>query len=152
MTLKEKIAAAFAEVAQPGDDHITRCPYQCFECTAVAGFFKGKPWQDISVADARHYHGALNVFTPEAFQYYLPAFMFASIDNYDKHDIIPDSIRYHLEFNLEHREYFNVRMSKFSPAQKRVITEFLRQMEGRGAGSAEDAIGYLNEEEQPAAP
>ena len=77
-----------------------------------------------------------NVFTPEAFQYFLPAFMFASIDSYDKHDIIPDSIRYHLEFNLEHREYFNVRMSKFSPAQKRVITEFLRQMESRGAGSS----------------
>jgi hypothetical protein len=150
MTLKEKIAAAFADVPQPGDDTITRCPYQCFECTAVAGFFKGKSWQDIAVADARHYHGALNVFTPEAFHYYLPAFMFASIDSYDKHDIIPDSIRYHLEFNLEHRDYFNVRMSKFSPAQKRVITEFLRHMESRGAGSAEDAIGYLNEEEQPA--
>jgi hypothetical protein len=150
MTLKEKIAAAFADVPPPADDNITRCPYQCFECTAVAGFFKGKVWQDISIADARHYHGALNVFTPEAFHYYLPAFMFASIEGYDNHDIIPDSIRSQLEFNLEHRDYFDVRMSKFTPAQKRVITEFLRQMEGRGAGSSEDAIGYLNEEEQPA--
>ena len=35
-------------------------------------------WQDIAVADARHYHGALNVFTPEAFQYFLPAFMLST--------------------------------------------------------------------------
>jgi len=145
MTLKEKIAAAFADVPPPADENITHCPYQCFECTAVAGFFKGKRWQDISMADARHYHGALNVFTPEAFQYFVPAFMGASIEAYDKHDIIPDSIRYHLEFALEHREYFHVRMSKFSGTQRRIITDFLREMERRGAGSAEDAIGFLNE-------
>ena len=146
MTLNEKIAAAFADVAQPADDAITRCPYQCFECTAVAGFFKGKKWTDITVADARHYHGALNVFTPEAFHYFVPAFMLASLEAYDKHDIIPDSIRYHLEFALEHREYFNVRMSRLSTAQKKIITDFLREMERRGAGSSEDAIGFLNEE------
>lgn len=146
MTLQEKIAAAFADVAQPGDDAITHCPYQCFECTAVAGFFKGKAWKDISVNDARHYHGALNVFTPEAFHYFVPAFMLASLAAYDKHDIIPDSIRYHLEFALEHKDYFNIRMSRLSAAQKKVLTEFLRDMESRGAGSSEDAIGFLNEE------
>ncbi|HEY6167580.1 MAG TPA: DUF6714 family protein [Verrucomicrobiae bacterium] len=146
MTLKEKIAAAFTDVAQPADEAITRCPYQCFECTAVAGFFKGKKWPEITAADARHYHGALNVFTPEAFHYYVPAFMFASLDSNDRHDIIPDSIRYHFEFALEHREYFHIRMSKFSAAQKKVITEFLREMERRGAGSSEEAIDFLNEE------
>jgi hypothetical protein len=146
MTLKERIATAFADLTPPADEHITHCPYQCFECTAVAGFFKGKKWQDISVADARHYHGALNVFTPEAFQYFVPAFMSASIEAYNNHDIIPDSIRLQLEFALEHKDYFHVRMSKFTTAQRKVMTDFLREMEKRGAGSSEDAIGFLNEE------
>ena len=82
----------------------------------MAGYFKGKKWQDITTNDARHYHGALNVFTPEAFHFFVPAFMCASIDAYDRQDIIPDSIRYHLEFALEHRDYFSVRMACFSTA------------------------------------
>ncbi len=146
MALKEKIQTAFSEVAYPGDENITHCPYKCFECTAVTAFFKGKKWQEISTADARHYHGALNVFTPEAFQFFLPAFMLASVESYDRQDIIPDSIRVQFEFILEHKDYFAQKISNFTPLQKKTITEFLRAMESRGAGSSEDAIGLLNED------
>ena len=72
--------------------------------------------------------------------------MLASVEGYDRLDIIPDSIRAHFEFVLHHQDYFNVRMSKFSQEQRRAITEFLRLMESKGAGSSEDAIGLLNEE------
>ena len=104
------------------------------------------PAPSISTADARHYHGALNVFTPEAFQFFLPAFMLASVEAYDRQDIIPDSIRVQFEFILEHKDYFAHRVSKFTPQQRKTITEFLRAMESRGAGSSEDAIGLLNED------
>ena len=116
-------------------------------CRLTAEFFKGRKWSELTTEDARNHHGALNLFTPAALQYFIPAFMLASIESYDrKLDIIPDSIRANFEFVLHHKEYFDVKGNKWTQAQKRTITEFFRLMESKGAGSAEDAIGELNEE------
>lgn len=145
MSLKETIKEAFADVPYPGDNNITRCPYHCKPCEEIAEYFKGKGWEGHSVEDLRDHHTALSLFTPEAFHYFLPAFMLASIESYDKMDILPDSIRFHFDFNLEHRDYFIVRLSKFSAEQRHAIVEFLRYMETQGAGSSEDAISLLQE-------
>jgi len=148
MTLKETIKTAFADVPYPGDRNITRCPYHCKPCEEISDYFKGKGWEGHSVEDLRDHHTALSLFTPEAFHYFLPAFMLASVESYDNMDILPDSIRFHFEFSLEHRDHFLVRLTKFSEEQRKVIIEFLRFMETKGAGSSEDAISLLKE--QPA--
>jgi hypothetical protein len=148
MSLRETIKEAFADVPYPGDKNITRCPYHCKPCEEISEYFKGKGWEGHSVEDLRDHHTALSLFTPEAFHYFLPAYMLASIESYDKTDILPDSIRFHFEFNLDHRDHFLVRLSKFSEAQRNAIVEFLRYMESKGAGSSEDAIALLKE--QPA--
>lgn len=145
MSLKETIKAAFAPVPYPGDTNITRCPYHCKPCEEIADYFKGKGWEGHSVEDLRDHHTALSLFTPEAFHYFLPAFMLASVESYDNTDILPDSIRFHFEFSLEHRDHFLVRLTKFSDEQRKVIVEFLRFMESKGAGSSEDAISLLQE-------
>ena len=145
MVLNQTIKAAFASVPYPGDNNITRCPYHCKPCQEIADYFKGKGWEGHSVEDLRDNHTALSLFTPEAFHYFLPAFMLASIESYDNMDILPDSIRYHFEFNLDHRDYFLVRLERFSDEQRKVIIEFLRYMEKKGAGSSEDAISLLQE-------
>ncbi len=145
MSLQERIKTAFAEVLYPGDNNITRCPYRCRPCQEIADYFKGKTWEGHGVEDLRDHHTALSLLTPEAFHYFLPAFMLASLESYDKTDILPDSIRFHFEFNLDHRDHFLVRLTKFSEEQRKVITEFLRYMETKGAGSSEDAISLLNE-------
>ena len=51
MMLKKKIAAAFADVPVPADENMTHCPYRRFECTAVAGYFEGMKWTDISATE-----------------------------------------------------------------------------------------------------
>ena len=84
MSLKQTIESVFTDVPYPGDGNITRCPYHCAECLAVAKFFKGRSWQGNTVEELREHHTALALFTPEAFHYFLPAFMLASIDGYDK--------------------------------------------------------------------
>lgn len=146
MTLKESISQAFADVSYPGDNNITRCPYNCTECRRVAEFFKGKENYGHTAEALRDYHVALSLFTPEAFQFFLPAFMLASMDSYEKGDVIPDSIRFHFEYSQEMRSHFAVRMSKFSTAQRRSIIDYLILMEKKGAGSSEHAIGMLSEE------
>ncbi len=98
--------------------------------------------------ELRDHHTALSLFTPEAFQYFLPTFMLASLDSYDdKVNIFPDAIRFDFEFNLDHRDYFLVRVNRFSPEQRKVIIEFLRYMESKGVGSSEDAIEMLNDQQ-----
>jgi hypothetical protein len=146
MSLKQAIEEAFAGVPYPGDSNITRCPYNCSECTRVALYFKGKDQTGHVESDLRANHVALSLFTPEAFQYFLPAFMLMSLGTYEKGDIIPDAIRFHFEVTQEMQGHFAVRLSKFSPAQRKVIIEYLVSMERKGAGSSEHAIGMLSEE------
>ena len=145
-SLKQRIEEAFANVPYPGDEHITHCPYRCSECTRVAAFFKGRTMTDLTLEELRVQHVALSLFTPEAFHYFLPAFMRVSMDRYEKGDLIPDGIRFHFEYNAEIQGHFVVRMSKFTPAQRKTIIDYLIQMESKGAGSSEHAIGMLSEE------
>ncbi len=147
MSLKQTIEAAFANVPYPGDGNITHCPYNCSECRRIAIYFKGKSWTGNTLEELRLQHVALSLFTPEAFHYFLPAFMLVSLEEYEKGDVIPDAIRFHFEYSQEMKSHFAVRMSKFSAAQRAVIIEYLVAMERKGAGSAEHAIGMLSEEE-----
>lgn len=147
MALKRSIQEAFAEVSYPGDNNITRCPYHCSECRRIAEFFKGRDWNTQTLEELRNYHVALSLLTPEAFHYFLPAFMLVSMDAYEKGDVIPDAIRFHFEYSQEAQGHFNVRMSKFSEPQRNAIIDYLVRMEGKGAGSAEHAIGLLSDDE-----
>src|SRR5208282_331171 len=99
--LIQRIEEAFAGVVYPGDDNITRCPYNCSECGRVAAFFKGKTVRDLTNEELRAHHVALTLFTPEAFHFFLPAFMLVSMDRYEKGDLIPDAIRFHFEYSAE---------------------------------------------------
>ena len=118
MALKELIQEAFASVEYPGDENITRCPYNCSECRRIAEYFKGKAWTDQAGEELRQYHVALSLFTPEAFHYFLPAFMLASIDSYERGDVMPDAIRFHVEYAQDIQGHFTVRMSKLTGAQR----------------------------------
>jgi hypothetical protein len=146
MALKETIEKAFADVPYPGDGNITRCPYNCAECRRIAAFFKGKQWTGHVAEELRPYHVALSLFTPEAFHYFLPAFMLVSLAAYEKGDVIPDAVRFHFEYSQEMQSHFAVRMSKFSTDQRHAIIDYLVEMERKGAGSSEHAIGMLSEE------
>ncbi|HWY78086.1 MAG TPA: DUF6714 family protein [Verrucomicrobiae bacterium] len=146
MSLKLTIQSAFAEVPYPGDGNITHCPYNCAECRRIAEYFKGRDSTGHAVDALRKHHVALSLFTPEAFHYFLPAFMLVSLDSYEKGDVIPDAIRFHFEYAHECQGHFAVRMSKLSPGQRKAIIDYLVQMERMGAGSSEHAIGMLSEE------
>lgn len=146
MALKQTIETAFAEVPYPGDGNITRCPYNCAECRRIAAFFKGKTWSGHTLEELRQHHVALSLFTPEAFQYFLPAFMLVSMAGYEKGDVIPDAIRFHFDYSAEMQGHFAVRMSKFTMDQRYAIIDYLELMERQGAGSSEHAIGMLSDE------
>jgi hypothetical protein len=91
MNPRDQIIQAFSQTPPPSGK-IT----DTYDDEGVAAYFTGKTWRGHSVRDLLYYSCALSFFEPEAFRYYLPAFMLAELDEPEKADIIAESILFSL--------------------------------------------------------
>ena len=128
VVVANKIRAAFADVMYPGDENIVRAEEVCHpEWNEVEQAFKGKHWGQLRV-DFLHYHyDALYVFTPEAYRYYLPAYMLNSILYNEESDIVPATVIYSLTPREDPKDLddFNDRIGGFTPLQREAVKSFL---------------------------
>lgn len=116
--IEREIIIAWSDVKAPPSDCIT--VHRCDECDEIAQFFDAKRWQDLTdVEQLRYNEAALTLFTPDAFHYYLPAFMLATLHDPAEADVIPDGIRSNIK-----RE----RVGSFNPAQRDAVLRFLRAL------------------------
>ncbi len=119
MSLIAEIRSAFKDVQRPkGDLFIPKKQDEGEE-----EYFADKTSEGHSVEALRYHEVAMGLFTPEAHQYFLPAFMVAALEDPDAADVIPDHILYH--FSEYDREFWKKRVSILSNAQKSVIAKFL---------------------------
>ena len=152
MTTRELIEAAFAEVPYPGDDNIGD-DMSCGECKDIAEHFRGTTWGDHFLAELQKQQSALSFFSPEALQYFLPAYMIASMGHWKEADMIPSSILYRWlpskpDETDAMRQYRIERQSIFSSAQRATIAAYLREYAAyddpcRGEGDIAIAIDKL---------
>ena len=77
ITIKE----AFGDVPPPSEEDL--CAFLGDEPLEETEPFRGRKWQDLDPDFLERYQGALFWFTPEAFHYYLPAFLKAGLVNPD---------------------------------------------------------------------
>jgi hypothetical protein len=77
----EKISLAFSTTPRPDDENLVTADSnhlrECDDCREAKHFFKGKTRQDI-LSDERNYPHLVNAFdffTPQAWYYFLPAFL-----------------------------------------------------------------------------
>jgi hypothetical protein len=91
MTTREMIEKAFADVSCPGDDNIAD-HQDCPECDEMRAFFRGKSWRDLKFPELHDFHSSLPLLTDDAFLYFLPGYMLASLDNWSQIENIPFSI------------------------------------------------------------
>lgn len=75
--IKRIIEQAFAEVIRPPSDKLIA--FQGDEEKEDTEFFKDRLWQEVDPSILSRHHYALYWFTPEAFHYYLPTFLFAGL-------------------------------------------------------------------------
>jgi hypothetical protein len=141
-TLTNAIVAAFSEVPYPGDDNLTpKKPYLDLESDQIAEFLKGKRWQQLNAeyvwSEYQGDPGALLTFmTPEAFQYYLPAFLLMSILEYEKADVMADSVLYNLRPRDQlDEERFKERFDRLTLDQRKSVAATLRSLEEKHGGS-----------------
>lgn len=124
--LKQKIFASFENVPYPKG---RIAPHECGECDDVCKTFKNKNWKTISPEIIEEYHGIIPLFSPEAFQYFLPAYLNFSLNNFDGYDTVCQFTIYATAPDnksvQERLEYWRDRFARFSSEQMSCIYEFL---------------------------
>ncbi len=74
------LAEAWTDVPYPGDDKIFIS--ESYDDEGIVEYFAGKPWKGHSVAALRAHSSAISTFfTPEAYRYWLPAYLFAAVED-----------------------------------------------------------------------
>jgi hypothetical protein len=133
------VEAAFADVAMPADsisDHPDNDE-------GTAEYFRGKSWRGHTPERLRRYSIALLAFTPEAFRYYLPAFLIAALNAPEESPL--DSIIFSVSppKDKPKRPSFWRRWELFSGAQRRVVVQCLKYWSNGDHGASWTAARSL---------
>ena len=98
-------------------------------------YFEGTEWQSHTAKELRSQDAAMHFFTPEAFSYYLPAFMVAELRDPEEADILGDYVVYQFEKPVPGKEAeFNERIQHLSAEQRKVVLAFIQYMQEQYGG------------------
>jgi hypothetical protein len=125
------IEDAWREVPYPGDDKIFTP--DSYDDEDIVNYFGGTTWRGHSPANLRAHSSAFTFFTPEAFHYWLPAFMIATIQSPEEADVIDDYIARHLGAHHAPKGW-----TLFSPVQRQAVAGYFRFQIDRFGSAAED--------------
>jgi hypothetical protein len=125
--LKQKILAAFADVPYP-KGVITS--HECPECFDVRETFAGQDWKTIAPEIIEENFGKISLFSPEAFHFFLPAYLIYSLEHFDEqYDTVCEFTIYAVapsNKDIQSRcDYEQKRFENFTTEQMNCIYEFL---------------------------
>jgi hypothetical protein len=134
------IEDAWREVPYPGDDKIFRP--DSYDDEDIVKYFAGTTWRGHSPVDLRCHSSAFTFFAPQAFHYWLPAFIIAAVQNPAEADVICEYIP-----KSVYDEDAPERWRLFSPAQRRAVAAYLRFQIDRFDGVCDErtALGILEQ-------
>ncbi len=145
--LMARIKEAFAKVSYPGDEHIVHCSYDkrwggslngpCRECGEAIEYFKGKGQMAHVPEELGWMSFALASFTPEAFSYWLPAFLEVAISSPEEE--CSESLLFRFQ-SVQSEQWKRERFKKLSNEQIKVMEDYfelkkerlLRRMDAKG--------------------
>ncbi len=128
--IKKRILEAFRDTPYPGDENLVadQSGYDP-ESREVAKAFRGKDWRNVSAEMVREYACALPLFTPVAFRYYLPAYMYVCASSYYDLGVALNSVIFNLTPPKEPGDrvwdFFWARVQKFNESERNAIKAFL---------------------------
>ncbi len=135
-SLPNEIEAAFSGVSYPGNDRLTVYDKSGREYDDTYQLLRGRTWQDLSVVEFMRGDTPIPDLSPEAFHYYMPALLLASLDESVAADV-SDSLAFFLspssakqtdgDFPYDDTENYNRRMAMFTEDQRNVIIRVLRE-------------------------
>ncbi len=125
--LRQRIVKAFSSVPRPSKENIAR--HECEKCEELRNVFAPLSWDSIDRETLETYHGKLPLFTPQAFHYFLPAYLLQSLQGFNDDNIVCEFTIIFLCPTVENEaveEWWLERMKQFTPEQKDVIAIFLK--------------------------
>lgn len=94
--LISEIKEAFKSSLPSATELISNRGMDLVEAGEFQDAFAGRDWETLSTEFLRVNCAALSYFTDRAFAYYLPAFMVASIKDWEESDIVPETVIFQL--------------------------------------------------------
>jgi hypothetical protein len=150
--ITRQIDNAFCVREYPGDNNVTHCTYDkanggnhdgpCGECVAIADFFCGKLWRDISAKELRIHGQADILFTVEAYCYYLPAYLIAAVRDCEELDVCANHLTYRFGPKAEDG-LGQDRLSKMFAALSGVELQVILEVFKHAYDLEDDFDGYL---------
>ena len=137
MDLIKEIQEAFKDRKRPSTANLCRTG----DDEGVSEHFYGTKWQEHDAECLRNHSVALTFFNPEAFCYYLPAFLIESLKNKDLGSWVPDALC--PPKNDPTRTSYSNWWSMLSLKQKRVIIAYLRSFDNEYSLAYEAAADAL---------
>lgn len=117
----QKVLSAFDGVPYPKG---VIAPHECEECWELENTFENKNWKTIDDKIVEENFSNLSLFSSEAFNYFLPAYLTYSLKNFNDNFVCEFTI-YALTPNNNGLDYWNYRFEKFTDEQMNVIYDFL---------------------------
>lgn len=131
------IEKAFAETCYPGDEDLLHA--QCMDDNDIKDFYGRQDWRQVPEQVIDHSNAALSFFSPEAYRFYLPAFLLWVLRHFDSTDSFTvDSTIYSLapeENDL--RQFVLSKYALLDVAQRRAILGFLEYLAEHGYGKVD---------------
>jgi hypothetical protein len=124
--LKQKILKSFDNASYPNE---SIAPHECEECRAVRKSFKNQNWKTITPQILEENYGIIPLFSPEAFRYFLPAYVIYSLDHFDEYGTVCEFTIYALtpdnQSIKDRLDYWQEKFADFTLEQMNCIYEFL---------------------------
>lgn len=143
-SLKIKIINAFSDVEFPGNDKILYVE-DYDDDSEILDFYGLDDWQSIPDDIIEYNNDSLLSFSPEAFQFYLPSFLFYVLDNYDSDEIVVPNTIYSLaplyECDFKATEKFlSNHGHELEPQLKKDMEDAVAAFKERKKGQEEDDL------------
>jgi hypothetical protein len=125
VALRKLILAAFPKTDPPSDGNVTS--HVCKECQAVADDFRSVRWWSAKDELIDSNYDKLPLFTPEAYRYYLPAFLLRALDSFEPENSVLEFCLYALgcEPTRSDDPRYRARFESFTGPQLQAVTNFL---------------------------
>lgn len=143
--LLREIEEAFADVQYPGDDHLVApSSLASAEGQHVLESFRGRDWRSLSLQELRHHAESIFLLAPEAFRYYLPAYLSAAAAHLEEADVIPEDLIFALTPPGDEQDPVErlkaTLIASLDGRQRKAVASFLRFMAGRWEGEEAEKL------------
>jgi hypothetical protein len=119
-----ELASAFEDVQRPSDDRIFK-PNAAyfFDIDQAIRDFTANHWKQLALEALVKHKDNLPFLTPQAFHYYLPAFLIASIEHPKTVDVLRDNVIHSLAPPIDNEDFASS-VSIFTQQQAKAVLNF----------------------------